>query len=144
MLGNRRSDTHPEVRLRSALHRIGLRFRKDVPLVLPGGVRARPDIVFPGARVVVHCHGCFWHRCPLHATDPKAHSDYWAPKLAANVQRDERVDAALRAAGWAVIRVWEHEDAQEAALRVAAAVRDRRAKSAGRVSDRRPEARTPP
>jgi DNA mismatch endonuclease, patch repair protein len=125
MLGNRRADTGPEVRLRSALHRAGLRFRKDLPLTLPGGARTRPDIVFPRARVVVHSHGCFWHRCPLHATDPKANSDYWGPKLAANVERDERVDHALRASGWAVITVWEHEEPDEAALRIARIVRER-------------------
>jgi DNA mismatch endonuclease (patch repair protein) len=125
MLGNRRADTKPEVRLRSALHALGLRFRKDLPLRLPDGARARPDIVFTRARVVVHCHGCFWHRCPIHATNPRANADYWAPKLAANVERDERVDAALRAAGWTVIRVWEHEDPVDAALRVERVVRSR-------------------
>jgi DNA mismatch endonuclease, patch repair protein len=123
MLGNRRVDTNPEVRLRSALHRRGLRFRKDFLLRLPDGVRARPDIVFTRAHVVVHSHGCFWHRCPLHATDPKANADYWGPKLAQNVERDERIDAALRADGWTVIRVWEHEDAGEAALQIERVVR---------------------
>ncbi len=40
-----------------------------------------------------------------------------------NVARDERVDAALVAAGWQVVRVWEHETADEAAARVEAALR---------------------
>jgi hypothetical protein len=67
--------------------------------------------------------GCFWHRCPEHATEPKANSHYWAPKLLANVERDRRVDKALRSEGWTVIRVWEHEDPAEAAARVAAVIR---------------------
>src|SRR4051794_31700045 len=125
MKSNRRSDTRPEVRLRSALHRLGLRFRKDVRVDL-GDERVRPDIVFGRARVAVFSDGCFWHRCPEHRTDPKANAEYWAPKLEANVSRDRRHDRALRAAGWAVIRVWEHEDPLEAAERIMQAVDARR------------------
>jgi DNA mismatch endonuclease (patch repair protein) len=121
MLSNRSRDTVPEKELRSALHRLGLRFRKDRLLQLED-VRVRPDIVFPRARVAVFLDGCFWHRCPEHASDPKTHSDYWGPKLEANVSRDRRVDAALSAAGWQTVRVWEHEAPADAAKRVAAVI----------------------
>jgi DNA mismatch endonuclease, patch repair protein len=94
--------------MRSRLHRLGLRFRKDVLLRLDGA-RVRPDIVFAGARVAVFCDGCFWHRCPEHATDPKTNAAYWMPKLAENVRRDREADRSLRVAGWTVVRVWEHE-----------------------------------
>jgi DNA mismatch endonuclease (patch repair protein) len=67
----------------------------------------------------VFLDGCFWHRCPLHASDPKANSSYWRPKLEANVRRDRLVDAALAQEDWLVIRVWEHEVAAAAARRVA-------------------------
>jgi DNA mismatch endonuclease (patch repair protein) len=53
---------------------------------------------------------------------PRSNIDYWAPKLARNVDRDRRVDSALQAAGWVVVRVWEHDirkDADQAARRVA-------------------------
>lgn len=53
--------------------------------------------------------GCFWHSCPLHATTPKANSEYWTPKLARNVARDAEVTAGLVAAHWTVMRFWEHE-----------------------------------
>jgi DNA mismatch endonuclease, patch repair protein len=122
MLANRRVDTKPEVALRSALHRLGLRFRKDFRIDLPS-MRVRPDVVFGRARVAVYCDGCFWHRCPMHATSPKANADYWRNKLAANVRRDREADYALAAAGWRVIRVWEHEDPIEAAKRIEAVVR---------------------
>lgn len=105
--GNRRTGTKPEMRLRSALHRHGHRFRKD-HLLRPGALRVRPDIVFTRWRVAVFVDGCFWHGCPEHQHIPKTNRDYWAPKLAANVARDRRVDTALAQAGWVVVRIWEH------------------------------------
>lgn len=118
---NRRSDTGPEVRLRSALHALGLRFRKD-HLLRVGGARVRPDLVFTRAKVAVFVDGCFWHRCPEHSTTPNRNLEYWLPKLEANKERDRRVDAALAGEDWRVVRVWEHEPVGEAASRVAGAV----------------------
>ncbi len=120
MLGNRSRDTKPEVRLRSALHRMGLRFRKH-RLVDPS-VRARPDVIFASVRVAVFVDGCFWHCCPAHGHSPRGNSDYWSGKLARNVDRDRRTDALLAAKGWTVIRVWEHEDVGQAAERIARVV----------------------
>ncbi|MFC9893051.1 very short patch repair endonuclease [Nocardia sp. NPDC127579] len=117
----RRSGTKPELALRKELHRRGLRYFVDrAPLA---GQRRRADVVFPRLRVAVYVDGCFWHRCPQHATDPKNNAEWWAAKLAANVTRDRATDAALRAAGWQVVRIWEHEDPGRAADRVQAAVR---------------------
>lgn len=116
MSRQRRRDTVPEVALRKELHRRGARFFVDrAPLP---GVRRRADLVFPRRRVAVYVDGCFWHRCPLHATDPKNNAEWWAAKLAGNVQRDRDTDARLAAAGWTVVRVWEHEDPLAAADRV--------------------------
>lgn len=123
MQGNRSIDTRPEVALRSELHRIGLRFRKNHRAL--EGVRCRPDIVFRRARLVVFVDGCFWHRCPEHGTSPRANAPYWRVKLDRNVERDRRNDLAFSEAGWAVIRVWEHEDPATAADRVATLVRAR-------------------
>lgn len=122
---NRRSETKPEVRLRSHLHARGLRFRKDHPIRV-GSLRARPDIVFTRARVAVFVDGCFWHGCPEHHVAPKSNQDYWNPKLRANQERDRRVDIALTDAGWMVLHVWEHEDPLEAAIRIHEAVTARR------------------
>ena len=122
MRANPPSDTALEIRVRSALHRAGLRFRKNRSIVA-GEVRTRPDAVFVGARVAVFIDGCFWHSCPEHGAIPKANIDYWAPKLAHNADRDRRIDAALPDAGWTVLRIWEHERLQEAVDRVVQAVR---------------------
>lgn len=124
MVANRCTDTRPEVALRSALHRLGLRFRKHTA-PMPA-LRCRADLVFGPARVAVFVDGCFWHRCPEHGTSPAANAGYWAAKLDRNVERDRRNDRALGAAGWEVIRVWEHESPEDAARRVAAVVAARR------------------
>ena len=124
MQGNRSSDTRPEVALRSALHRRGLRFRKHHAPV--SGVRARADVVFVAARVAVFVDGCFWHRCPLHGTRPRVNAAWWQAKLDRNVERDRRVERALADAGWAVVRVWEHEDPAGAADRIAELLADLR------------------
>lgn len=108
MRANRRTGTRPERALRSALHRRGLRFRKDLALRLPAG-RVRPDVVFTRARLAVFVDGCFWHSCPVHATHPVANAEFWFVKLERNRQRDRRDDDALADAGWQVLRLWEHE-----------------------------------
>jgi DNA mismatch endonuclease (patch repair protein) len=125
MQGNRSSDTRPEKAIRSELHRRGLRYRVNAAPIQ--AVRCRADLVFTRARVAVFVDGCFWHRCPDHGTSPTTHSDYWRMKLDRNVARDRRQNALLRAAGWAVVRVWEHEAPIEAADRIARSVISARA-----------------
>jgi DNA mismatch endonuclease, patch repair protein len=120
MQGNRGSDTKPEVALRSALHRRGLRFFKNRRPLAETPCRA--DIVFPVAQVAVFIDGCFWHRCPEHGVSPSVNVDYWTAKLDRNVARDRRNDKALLGAGWRVVRNWEHEAVNEAADRVTAAL----------------------
>jgi DNA mismatch endonuclease (patch repair protein) len=114
MKANRRVDTRPERQLRSALHNRGLRFRKD-KRIRAGDRWVRPDIIFGPTRVAVFVDGCFWHRCPAHATDPQANAAFWQDKFDRNVRRDEADNLALRQAGWVVVRVWEHEDVSVAA-----------------------------
>ena len=87
------------------------------------------DVVFSRARVAVFVDGCYWHCCPEHGTSPRKNIDYWARKLAGNRERDRRVDAALTAGGWHVIRVWEHERSDVAAAAIMAAVESRRPRS---------------
>jgi DNA mismatch endonuclease, patch repair protein len=116
MRANRRRDTGPELVLRRELHSRGLRFRVDHAPV--PGLRCRADITFTRARVAVFVDGCFWHSCPEHGNLPSANHEWWRMKLAENVDRDRRNDRAFAAAGWEVIRVWEHEPAGAAADRV--------------------------
>lgn len=121
MLSNKRTDTAPEKALRSALFRVGVRFRKDYRIDCPD-LRVRADVAILGHRIAVFVDGCFWHRCPEHGTDPKKNSEFWAQKLDRNVARDRRVDAALKENGWTVIRSWEHEPPRDVADRVTRAM----------------------
>lgn len=125
MRAARAMHTGPEMILRSYLHRAGLRFRVQVPLI--PGLRRRADIVFKSARVVVFCDGCFWHGCPSHGTWPKANAAFWRDKIETNRRRDADTNARLSEAGWLVVRVWEHETPVLAAQKVIDAVRGHRA-----------------
>jgi DNA mismatch endonuclease (patch repair protein) len=130
----RTRDTGPELALRRLLHADGLRYRIDrAPLP---SLRRRADIVFGPARVAVYVDGCFWHGCPEHGNRPASNQAYWAPKLAGNRARDIDTDRRLRAAGWEVVRVWEHEDPTEAATRVRELVAARRGPKAGGAAAR--------
>ncbi len=121
MKANRRTNTKPELALRSALHALGYRYRKDFRLDLPAR-RVRPDIAFTSRKVAVFVDGCFWHACPEHGSKPKNNEWYWSPKLLKNQERDRAADAALIAAGWTVVRLWEHVPVQDAVAAVIAAV----------------------
>ena len=123
MSRTKNADTPGEMAVRSALHRRGLRFR--VHRRIEGVPRTRPDIVFVSARVAVFVDGCFWHQCPEHRTSPRANAKWWREKLDRNVARDRATDEALADAGWGVIRVWEHEDADVGAETIEAVVRHR-------------------
>lgn len=118
-----RRDTPCERAVRSAVHRLGLRFRVD--RTLPG-TRRRADLVFVRARVAVFIDGCFWHGCPSHGTWPKANAAWWKEKINANRVRDRDTNSRLTAARWRVMRFWEHEDATSAASKIAAVVKSRR------------------
>ncbi len=119
-----RRDTKCEMAVRSAVHRLGLRFR--VHQRPEADLRREADLVFRREKVVVFVDGCFWHGCPEHHHTPTTHYDWWDTKVDKNRARDEQTDRVLRQRGWVVVRVWEHEDPAEAAERVQHAVLQRR------------------
>lgn len=100
------SDTRPEMLVRRLIHRLGYRYRlhqKDLP--------GRPDLVFRARRKILFVHGCFWHShagCPR-ATVPKENRAFWTEKLTKNAVRDAKQLAALEAAGWHTLVIWECE-----------------------------------
>jgi len=135
----RRRDTAAELAIRRLLHGRGLRYRVDQPVLSQRRLRA--DLIFRAARIAVFVDGCFWHCCPQHATQPRVNQSWWASKLSDNWRRDRQTDQDLAAAGWHVIRVWEHERPTTAASRIARTVRMRLA-SGGRISAK-PRTRRP-
>jgi len=121
-------DTRPELAVRRLLHAQGFRYRVHARPIK--GLRRQADIVFGPARVAVFIDGCFWHGCPEHGNPtPSVNAWYWPAKIAATKARDANTDEQLRAAGWEVVRAWEHSDAAEVAQEVAALVT---ARSVGR------------
>lgn len=111
MRANRGRDTGPELRIRRALHALGYRYRVDHPLVIDR--RRRGDIVFTRRQIAIFIDGCYWHGCTEHHVAPRANGAFWRAKISANRQRDRDTDARLRAAGWTVVRHWEHEETEE-------------------------------
>lgn len=113
-------DTGAELAVRRLLHAAGLRYRVEYPV--PGMPRRRLDVAFPRVKVAVLIDGCFWHGCPRHATQPKANAEWWRSKLDRNMARDRETTEHLLAAGWTVLRFWEHTPAEEIAATVRATV----------------------
>lgn len=78
-------------------------WRRNQPLF------GKPDFVFRAERLCVFVDGCFWHCCPKHSSIPANNREFWEKKLGANRKRDRLVTRTLKAKGWRVLRIWEHE-----------------------------------
>ena len=94
-----------ERRFRALLIQAGIRGWTMHARGLPG----KPDFLFPAAKVVVFCDGCYWHGCPQCGHVPTVNRPYWSAKIEGNRRRDQENARKLRQAGMRVIRVWEHE-----------------------------------
>lgn len=100
----RGQNTKPEKTVRSLLHRLGFRFRKNVKN-LPG----KPDIVLPKYRTAIFVNGCFWHgheNCKR-ATMPNTRREFWEKKISSNISRDKRSIELLQQNGWRVMTIWQ-------------------------------------
>jgi DNA mismatch endonuclease (patch repair protein) len=113
MAAVKRVDTKLELRVRSMLHRRGLRYRKDYPIRVAGRLM-RPDVAFTRSRVAVFIDGCFWHLCPDHGQVPVTNRAFWQDKLDRNAARDREQTSALETAGWTVLRIWGHVRTEDA------------------------------
>ena len=124
MRANKGVDTGPELKLRSLVHKAGLRYAIDVRP--EHEINRRADMVFRSAKVAVFVNGCFWHGCPKHYVLPKTNKQFWSDKVKRNKERDEETKTLLRRRGWKVMILWEHEDFTRHAARVVREVRSRR------------------
>lgn len=109
----RSKNTSPELRVRSALHRRGMRFRLH-RTDLPG----TPDIILPRWKIAIFVHGCFWHQHPgcNRASKPATNVEFWEKKFSRNNDRDMKQKAALEAIGWKVAVIWECETKDSSSL----------------------------
>jgi DNA mismatch endonuclease, patch repair protein len=115
-------DTAPEMALRRALYRAGVRGWRCHRTDLPG----KPDLAFGRVRLAVFVDGGFWHGHPSKYW-PGRSGGYWDAKIARNQARDRKADADLAASGWRCLRMWDFEierDADGSAERVRELIRD--------------------
>jgi len=124
MRANRGVDTGPEIRLRSLVHKAGLRYAIDVRP--EADINRRADLVFRAAKVAVFVNGCFWHGCPKHYSSPKSNKRYWSEKVRRNRERDVETRFLLKRRGWRVLVFWEHQPAQSCSERVVSVVSERK------------------
>ena len=99
----RGKDTGPEMVIAAALSNAGIHWEghaRDLP--------GRPDFVFREAQVAVFVDGDFWHGWQFEVWRDKL-SEAWEAKIAATRRRDARNRKTLRAMGWTVVRLWEHQ-----------------------------------
>lgn len=68
----------------------------------------RPDFVFRKTKIAVFVDGCFWHKCADHCGFVRL-PPFWQAKVTRNRERDGEQNRKLIAAGWEVVRVWEHD-----------------------------------
>lgn len=107
-------NTKPEMRVRSALHALGFRFRlhrKDLP--------GKPDIILPRLKTAIFVHGCFWHshNCRWGKVIPQTQTEFWAKKRERTVERDAEKAALLLTNGWRVLSIWECETRDQETLK---------------------------
>lgn len=103
-------NTKPELILRSALFKFGLRFRihkKDLP--------GKPDIVFKRYKTAIFVHGCFWHYHQVckEGRIPSTNSKFWKEKFEKNIEKDQMNIKNIEDLGWKVFVVWECEIEKE-------------------------------
>ncbi len=104
MKSNKSKNTKPEILLRKALWSSGLRgYRLNWK-----NIDGSPDIAFPGRKIAVFVHGCFWHSCP-HCDKPlpKKNRGFWRAKFTRNKERDQITAKALKEKDWRVVIAWE-------------------------------------
>lgn len=119
MASIRKKDTVPELVLRKALWRAGIRgWRCHTKMI------GSPDVAFRRWKVAVFVDGVWWHGHPDYLPRGRR-GPYWDRKIAGNMARDERVNAELTASGWTVVRVWDLDvvaDPAAAATKIATAL----------------------
>lgn len=94
-------DTKPELILRKALWREGVRYRKNFKK-LPGS----PDIAITSRKLAVFVDGEFWHGYDFDNQKKRLHHNKskWIHKIQKNIERDKRNNHDLQKLGWKVMR----------------------------------------
>jgi len=106
MSANKAKNTRPEIILRKALWKQGLKGYRLHPKNIPG----KPDVTFSKKKIAVFVNGCFWHRCPYCKLNlPNSKREFWSKKFETNIKRDKKKIRELRKIGWRTFTIWECE-----------------------------------
>ena len=98
-------DTTIEKKMRIALWRLGIRYRKNYK-ILPG----KPDIAITKYKIAIFCDSSFWHGKDFDIKKPvQTNHDFWDKKIRRNMERDKEVDWLLGDKGWIVLHFWDDE-----------------------------------
>jgi len=97
----RSKDTKIEKKTASLLRKNKIRYRR-FPKVF-----GSPDFAVE-KKVMVFCDGDFWHGYQ-YDRKKKPPKKFWRDKIERNMERDRKVTRKLRADGWTVVRLWEHD-----------------------------------
>jgi DNA mismatch endonuclease (patch repair protein) len=102
----RGKNTKPELLLRKALWKKGVRYRLDNKK-LPG----KPDVSIQKYKLAIFIDGGFWHgyNWDERKGNIKSNRGFWVPKIERNMQRDREVNRQLNTMGYTVFRFWEKE-----------------------------------
>ncbi|OOG18827.1 very short patch repair endonuclease [Sphingobacterium sp. CZ-UAM] len=99
-------NSKPELILRRALWSKNIRFRLH-DKSLPG----TPDIVIKKYKLAIFVDGEFWHGFDWKNNKERIKSNrlFWIPKIERNMQKDIRVNRALRDMDYVVFRFWTQD-----------------------------------
>lgn len=99
-------DTTPEIFLRKALWKRGIRYR-----IAPKNIPGKPDICLLKAKLAIFCDGGFWHGRYFSEESklPKTNVEFWKRKIIRNMERDRKTDEILKNEGWTVLRFWDED-----------------------------------
>ena len=97
----RSKDTKIEMKIADLLRKNKIHYRR-FPKVF-----GSPDFIVE-KKILVFCDGDFWHGY-RYAKKKKPPKKFWRDKIERNMERDRKVTRKLRADGWTVVRLWEHD-----------------------------------
>ena len=97
----RSRDTKIEKSMASLLRKNKIRYRR-FPKVF-----GSPDFIVE-KKILVFCDGDFWHGYG-YGKKKRPRKKFWRDKIERNMGRDRKVTRKLRADGWSVVRLWEHD-----------------------------------
>jgi len=109
MAAIRSRGTSPELKVATALRRLGWRFTAQPRRYRGREFLHRPDVILPSRKVAIFVNGCFWHGhgrgCRRPTRVPPY--EYWRNKIRRNRRRDAAARKWFARLGWRVLVVWE-------------------------------------